>query len=166
MTLEQFSYIGEMVGGIGVILSLLYVGIQLKQTNAMSRSSVRQAFCTMQMDWAMSVATTPSLAEGITKVFFQDLVREEATELERIQISNYFVGLLSTLSLVYENWKLGILTEKELQGLYGSSTAIFSKPYFVSLWPMLRELYPEDFTNWFAQKYKLPVSLTEETGAG
>ena len=43
MTLEQLGSLGEMVGAIGVILSLLYVGKQLAQNNRNQRIAAMQS---------------------------------------------------------------------------------------------------------------------------
>ncbi len=44
MTLSDLANIGEFVGGIGVVVTLIFVGIQLRQnTRAVQRSSAREA---------------------------------------------------------------------------------------------------------------------------
>jgi hypothetical protein len=44
MTLGELASIGEFVGGIGVVVTLIFVGVQLRQnTRAVQRSSAREA---------------------------------------------------------------------------------------------------------------------------
>ena len=44
MTLDQLANIGEFVGGVGVLVTLTFVGVQLRQnTRAVQRSSAREA---------------------------------------------------------------------------------------------------------------------------
>ena len=63
MTWETAASIAEVIGAIGVILSLLYVGRQLKQSNVMARSATRQEINSSLSNWAANVAASPSLAE-------------------------------------------------------------------------------------------------------
>jgi hypothetical protein len=155
MNWEILGSIGEIIGAIGVILSLLYVGKQLKQTNIMARSGVRQEISSQSNVWAMSIASSPSLAEALSKVHFEDLVRKEATGPERMHIAYTLVGLLGQIAFAYEQWKEGILTGEELEDLYSPSNAILSKPYLASVWPNLRPGYPDDFTEWFEQRFDI-----------
>lgn len=39
MTLEQYAAIGEFVGGIGVVITLVYLALQIRQNTKTVRSS-------------------------------------------------------------------------------------------------------------------------------
>jgi len=160
--LEQITGFTELVGAVGVILSLLYVGKQLKQTNTMSRSAARQSLSTQMNDWAMAIAASPSLSESFSKVHFQGLVREGATELERIQVAYAFLGIVGQIHFAYELQKEGILTQEEVDGLNGPGGVLFRQPYLASLWPNLRPTYPQDFGRWFERRYG--ISVSDESG--
>ena len=43
VTLEQLGNIGELMGGIAVVASLHYVGVQLRQNTKITKASVRQS---------------------------------------------------------------------------------------------------------------------------
>ena len=156
--LEVITGLAQIVGAVGVILSLLYVGKQLKQTNAMSRSAARQALSAQLNDWAMAIASSTSLSETLSKVHLHDLVRADATDVERIQIAYAYLGIVGQLHLSYEQGKEGVLTQEELDNTYGPSMLIFRLPYLRSLWPLLRPTYPPDFCVWFEQRFKLADS--------
>lgn len=151
---EQITSISELVGAIGVILSLLYVGRQLKQTNSMSRSAVHQSLSSQMSEWTMGVAVSPSLAACVAKVHFNNLVRDEATDVEKIQLGYALVGIIAQIYMVYEQRKEGILSQSEAD-VYGPSNALLTKPYLASAWPILRGTYPPDFCEWFEQRYRL-----------
>jgi hypothetical protein len=162
MMLEQITGFTELVGAVGVILSLLYVGKQLKQTNTMSRSAARQSMSAQMNDWGMAIAASPSLAETFSKVHFRNLVREGATELERIQVAYALLGIVGQIHFAYEQQKEGILTQEELDGLHGPGGALFRQPYLASLWPILCLTYPQDFRRWFERRFNLNAS--DESG--
>ena len=44
MTLQDLGSIGELVGGVAIIVSLLYVGIQIRQGTKATQAATNQAF--------------------------------------------------------------------------------------------------------------------------
>ncbi len=166
MNWEMIGSIGEITAAIGVILSLLYVGRQLKQSNAMARSSFRQGLGSQSTHWAMSIASSPSLAETLAKVHFEDLEREDATGPERMQIAYAIVGLIGQIFFAFEHWKEGILTDEQFAELYSPRIALLSKPYLASVWPQLSPGYPEDFNKWFEQYFNIGESRISNISSG
>jgi len=166
MNWEMIGSIGELVAATGVIMSLLYVGRQLKQSNAMARSSFRQGLGEQATQWAMSIASSPSLAEAVAKVHFEDLVREDATGPERMHIAYTMVGLIGQMFYAFEHWKEGILTDEQFEELYSPRNAILSAPYLATVWPYLSPGYPEDFNKWFEQFLGLDETSNNNTSSG
>ena len=44
MTLSELGSLGELVGGVAIIISLIYVGIQIRQSTSASQVATTQAF--------------------------------------------------------------------------------------------------------------------------
>ena len=44
MTLQDWGALGELIGGIAIIISLIYVGVQLNLSNKATRAATNQAF--------------------------------------------------------------------------------------------------------------------------
>ena len=150
--LEQVAYLAEILGAIGVVFSLIYVGRQIQQTNIMSRSALQQSMSGQMNEWAMGVATSTELADALSKVHLGNLVREDASDRERIQIAYALLGVLSQIHLAWEQQKDGILTGKELDDLHGFNSDLMQRPYIRSAWPALRATFPADFSEWFERK--------------
>ena len=81
MTLLEWGALGELIGGIAIIVSLIYVGRQLKQSNSMARSGVRQEISCEFNFWATSVTCSPGLAEALTKEHLEGLVAKNGTAM-------------------------------------------------------------------------------------
>ncbi len=75
MDWAMLGAIGELIGALAVILSLLYVGRQVQNSNTMARSAVRQELSSEANTWAMSIASQPGLAATFAKVHFGGLTR-------------------------------------------------------------------------------------------
>lgn len=155
MSIQDLAALGEIVGAIAVVVSLLYVGRQLQQSNAMSRSEIRNQLSAQASAWAASIAASPSLSAAMSKAHFHELVREDATETERIQIAYVYVGFVGQIHMAYEQMKEGFLSAEELDEYYGVRTPLLRLPYLRSLWPLLSTNYPADFQHWFESRHGL-----------
>ena len=93
MNWDAIATLAELIGAAGVIVSLVYVGKQLKQTNAQSRAAAHYARSEAVLNWATSVACCPRLCEILAKVHFHGLVRDDATEPERMHLG-YLYGAI------------------------------------------------------------------------
>ena len=162
MSIQDLAALGELIGAIAVA-SLLYVGKQLRQSNAMSRSEIRNALSSQANAWATSIATSPSLAEAMAKAHFHDLVRENATETERIQVAYIYVGIVGQIHMAYEQMQEGFLSSDELDEYFGEQTPLLNLPYLRSLWPLLSTNYPPDFQRWFESRHGLSDDSSDES---
>lgn len=151
---QQIAYFAETLAAVGVMLSLVYVGRQLKLTNAMSRSTVRQSLSGQMTDFQMSIASSPELAEAVAKMMYAGPVLDEVTEVERVQLVLCYAAIIERLHLAYEQQKDGILLPDEVDAIYPSENRWMKTPFLASLWPRLRETWPQDFAEWFDQRYR------------
>jgi hypothetical protein len=75
MTLQDWGALGELVGGAGIIVSLVYVGLQIRQGTKASRSATNQAFS----------AQYAELILQITREDFRDVFWRGIGGLENLQ---------------------------------------------------------------------------------
>jgi hypothetical protein len=64
MTLEQWAYIGQIVAAAAVVASLIYLGMQVRQSNVLSRAQTRQSMIQMGREEILSV--TPEVFTAFT----------------------------------------------------------------------------------------------------
>jgi hypothetical protein len=144
MNWDAISSIAEMIAAIGVILSLLYVGRELKQSNLMARSSTRQEINAAINSWSMNIATSPTLSGDFAEVQLKDLVRYA------------LFAFINQHRYAYEQWTEGIISEKELNEIFGPGSAnILNTPYLRSAWPIIRVSLPSEFADWYTKRYQL-----------
>ena len=155
MSIQDISAFAEIIASLGVIISLIYVARQIRQTNTLNRSATHQEISAQSVNLANSVATNPELCAVVAKVLYHDLVREEATEIERVQMAFLLTAILDNNYLMFQQIQEGILTEKEVGELKGSGTSLLARPYLASAWPILRSAYPSDYQRWVEKKFNL-----------
>jgi hypothetical protein len=89
------------------------------------------------------------------KVHYHELVRDDASDQEKIQIAYALFALVGQQNFIFQQWKAGLLTGEELDDLYSPGTALHSKPYLKSLWPIMRPSFPPDFAEWYEKRFQL-----------
>jgi hypothetical protein len=73
MSLQDWGAIGELLGGVAIIVSLLYVGLQIKHGNREARASTLQATLDSEMSWQAEAMRYAGIWEKIvTGVHFAD----------------------------------------------------------------------------------------------
>jgi hypothetical protein len=67
MKLSELAAIGEVVGGIAVLITLLYLAYQLRQTAVIDRTAGNRELLSRCRDWVELATTNPGLAEVLRK---------------------------------------------------------------------------------------------------
>ena len=153
MDWTMLGAVGEIIGAIAVVLSLLYVGRQVRQNNTMARGQLRQELSSERGVWAMAIATSPELSATFSKVHFHGLLRDQANDLERTQMSYALSACIAQIQLAFEQAKEGIITQGELSEAVGPALPLMKAPYAASTWPILQPGYPQDFAAWFEERF-------------
>ena len=68
MTLQDWGALGELIGGVAIIVSLIYVGLQVRQSTHATRAATSQAFTDQY------ISVLPPLREpGFAEIFWRGL---------------------------------------------------------------------------------------------
>jgi len=103
----------QIVGMFGVIASLIFVGLQMKQAHEIALSSIYQARSDATVDSLVSAINSPEFLSAISKLYAkkpEELTSQEAVALE------FFLGADMTM---FENnhrqYEMGYLSEEHWQ---------------------------------------------------
>lgn len=96
MSLQDWGALGELVGGLAIIVSLLYVGLQVRQGTNASRAATNQAFTVQFSDLILQ----------ITKPELRDIFWRGIKGLNNLQGSENaaFMALLASIMRTYETF--------------------------------------------------------------
>ena len=110
MTLEDLGNLGEFLGAIGVIVTLVYLAVQVLQNTRMVRANVRQARADATFQNQTMVATSDHLLEVLQK----DIGGEplEPDELWRLLV--YRIGWWRNQEAIYLQTIDGLLDDHSL----------------------------------------------------
>ena len=115
--LEILSQIGELVGGLGAIAALVYLAIQLRDSNALSRAQSRQTLIATfaQVTWEVSRDAHMQRVIAIGLRSWPDIPNSEKTTFDLI-MGRYLFNLQNGLLLR----DAGMLDSKTLDGIADS----------------------------------------------
>ncbi len=97
MTIQEMGAIGELVGGIAIIVSLLYVGLQIRQHSGALRSTTAQAAIQMAEATYSPIVRDPVLAE----ISLRGL--EDPGTLNTVEMAQFTSQFQNTF-FAFQNW--------------------------------------------------------------
>ena len=143
MDIQDWGAIGDFVGGIAIIVSLVYVGVQIKQSTAAARAATSQAFSAQYTDHMVRLQNVE-----FRDVFIRGLKGLDQLDAgEQVAFFSYLNGVMRMFesfylqkrdgsfdSAVYDSWTV------QLVDLFGNSGA-------QEYWSIRRHTFTQLFAN-------------------
>ncbi len=150
---------GELVAAIGVILSLIFVGFEIRQNTAVARGQARQELAALNQDF-MSLLSQ----EDIGRIWYHAWEMEEGLNMEDelSQEESFRARVLMTITLrrfenVFFQFSEGLINESAL-GNYGLQRIwTYKSARFSEFWAAARTGYDPDFVKYFESRLGLSV---------
>ena len=144
MNWDAISAIAETMAAVGVIVTLIYLAAQIRESNRTNTAVALQQLAAKSQDRLIAAASNPSLAAIFSKSF------DELDETQQSQARFFMRALFQDLHDQYRQSELGFVPESSL---------ILSTKRIVNLnntWDCLDELFIQmkqtfesDFCDWF-----------------
>jgi len=106
---DAIGAIGEIVGAIAVVLSLIFLGIQMRQNtrameerNKLERSAALDRHTDSVSRWRSELARNQQL----TEIWYRAIKDEVLTEQEAAQVNNIFINFINTQRSNFERAKV------------------------------------------------------------
>ncbi len=139
MTLQETA---QIVGGIGVIASLIYVAIQIRNNTRAQRAATYQQLSVMSMQgW-----TALALNGEATSIVLRGM--DDFSALSRVEKARFRFSLM-TYAKGFENaWfqrNIGTLRESDWKAITGDMDSLFSAPGSHAAWPLVKSRFNAEF---------------------
>src|SRR5689334_7450247 len=142
MNLTDLANIGQIVGAIAVIVSLFYVGYQIRQNTSAVRSAAAQTVHEHFARWYQMIAADPELSR-ITANGLRDYA--SLTEQERVRFISAFMSFLSYSQNAFLKWREGLLEPQLWLGWEQVMMNLFGAPGGKSFWQNRSYMFGESF---------------------
>jgi hypothetical protein len=139
MTLQETA---QILGGVGVIASIIYVGIQIRNNARAVRAATYQQL-------------TASITNSLDTLFQNDeacnlVLRagDDFNSLDRLEKARYrffFMAMLRRYGNAWFQYRIGTLRTDDWQQISSNLEALFSVPGNAVVWQLLKTRFPADF---------------------
>jgi hypothetical protein len=145
--------IREGLAAIGVIVSLIFVGTEIRQNTIAIQGATRNELASSARDMLMVIASNPELAS----VWRRWLAGEALSPDEQIMAWNTATAYLRGLENVFLQVEAGSVDETALVGYgLGAAAGVARSPHFLAYWEMSRGGFHPDFVSAFEAKVLVP----------
>ncbi len=143
MTLDDLGNIGEFLGAIGVIATLAYLAVQIRQNTRMMRASIRQS----RSD-SMQQAFTHSANGNIAEIMVKDRNHEQLTDVERQRLQMWQIGSWRARETTFLQAKDGMLDDSTFEQQANIVRRVMEAPYTRESWTNLKATLDPSFQGW------------------
>jgi len=141
-SLPKARFIGEMFATSGVILSLLFVAFQIRQTNAIARVQVNQDLAAALREVNAPLMENQDLAELVAMVL-SGATHDDLSPAEQLRVTSFHAGLIRLWESLWLATREEIVDEQVLD--YVGSYGHIDSNYFRESWPELRTAHHAGF---------------------
>ena len=144
--------LAEIFGTLGVIGSLIFVALEIRQNTNAVRSATIHAIAEMSYDTSMRMAENPELL-AIQRAADNG---EPLTIGQRDQLVSFYSGIMRIQQDRFQQYQLGILDEETVFQVGGRGRG-YRSLFFAEFWEERKETYPVEFRQ-FMEREILPLS--------
>lgn len=142
LTISELGDLGDFIGGIGVIVTLIYLAVQIRRNTRAVRSASLDSAYTRHMEFQRTIWSDPKLND----LWFRGLFGRDA--LSDADGRQFFFMLISCVRLwesAYFKSRDGTLEQTAWGGLNREIISVFSYPGVKPYWSVLRTACAEQF---------------------
>ena len=151
MTVLEWGAIGELIGGIAIIVSLIYVGIQVNDSASAVRSASANDANSALQNWYLQVGSDQETSE----LMYEALTSEEALSNQQ---EFQFLMMLHGIFLAFQNSYLlaeeGTIDVELLEGLTGVVLGVKDLPGMKRYWRQRKSYLHSGFADYVDQLLK------------
>ena len=132
----------SLLANVGVVLGLVFLGVEVYQSNQMNRTNAWNNLIQTGIDFNDGIAQNSDLAEILAKSNND----ESLTDAEAIRLRAFTAASMQRVWLDYQQINTGIISPEELQTrIPRFQTLLVRFPVVRRLWEQTRDGYSADF---------------------
>ncbi|MGH0030799.1 MAG: hypothetical protein ACQGVC_13470 [Myxococcota bacterium] len=144
MTLSDLAALGEAIGGVAVLVTLVYLAYQFRQTAAIERTAGQRELLARTRDWVELTTTHPDLVDVLRKCL-ADWDAATPEEKERANGWMLSAGLQAEQALYM--WRERLINEASYRGFLNVVVAIAATPGGGRWWTHARVALGDDISD-------------------
>jgi hypothetical protein len=154
MTLSDLASVGSFVSGVAVLISLIYVAIQIRQTERNQRTILLQGTSSRVAD-LLRHWSDPHIAAAYVKMLSGD---RDLTAVEAFQLSMQFRTSLMSWQDSFLLHRESLMDPLQLESTLRTFKVLLAQPVLRALWNMSKTTFSPEFTA-YVEKHTMSVPL-------
>lgn len=149
MNWDAIGAVAEVVGAIGVVITLVYLAIQIKQNTASLKSSTLQSMLEASAGLHDLCASDPELG----RLFLMGI--ESQANLSEDELPRFhflMMAFMRRLEAIYNQGLSGQVPESDWSGVRGSAIEVIASPGAGEWWALNRYRFSPDFKKWVSDE--------------
>lgn len=151
MTLTELGSLGEFISGLAVVVTLVYLAIQIRHNTRAVRSSMHQDMIESTLRIAESLSDNSDLGRIVLKA---DQDYESLTSEERVRFEAYGERIFGNFESVFYSYRNSMIEEDLWESWESSYLADISRDSIRRLWQKQRPPHLQDFMEFVDNFYR------------
>lgn len=146
MTLSDLSAVGSFISGVAVLVSLVFVGFQLRQNTRAVRAATSQSHA---MNWTNLITQITGSAD-FARIYRVGLGGLEAlSEDDRVRFIVFMTGAFRFFEASRLQWRHKQLDNEHWQNVEAMLKDMASRPGIDQFWRIRRHMHSAEFAAWY-----------------
>ena len=142
MDITNLAAWGEFLGGIAVVVSLIYLASQIRQNSKLLRASTTAMIC----DHSNAVAYRIAEDADLNRIYWDGLLdRESLSEEDRRRFDPVIGALITSLNAEYHLWREGAISPPVWQSRCRALRFAMASAGVRQWWRDWKQLYDDEF---------------------
>jgi hypothetical protein len=153
--LHDLGNVGEFVGGVGFVVSIVYLALQIRQNTLAVRMTAHHHVFESYREILAPIKTNERLAELLRST-------DRFTTLsprEQIPIATFFVEWLLHFQTCHVLYRAGALEEETFRAYENTALSLLQMPGYAHMWQHLRRAIHTSTTELIDARLRQPSSL-------
>jgi len=156
MTLEAIYFIGQTVAAVALVISLIFVGIQIRQNTAQSKVQAAEASHWALVEWQASM--TPELAAIAVKA---NTDPDSLSAEESFLVGTTVTRLMQSMQEAHAKWLEGSLVDNRWM-VWDQYAEYTVSPGIVRIWQQRRSMFSDEFQSFYDEKIEKGARLDRQ----
>ncbi len=160
--LDDLGNIGEFLGGIGVVVTLAYLAVQIRKNTQSVRSASLHSISTSISEFMDKIAQDSAL----TKLWFDGLSGTvQLSEADAQRLNLLLMSLVRRWENAFHQSRAGMLESASWSGMREGLALVFSSPGAQAWWKGARALFSADFVAFAEQAFDSMANTSQSVAA-
>ena len=157
--------IGEAFAALGVIGSLIFVGLEIRQNTAATEGATLQSISDMHTALLLEGGDDPEFMELFSRVLLQGHGVSDFEPAQALRLNRYYIAFLSHLENTYLQHRAGVVSDEVFES-YGWRNLLWITPHFQEMSEaILRVAVSPEFAEFFVEQTAALGSYRDPAGS-